>query len=202
MGRILTTLVVAALAVGTVPVSGRGVEAAAGRFDLAQGVIGGTVTGDVEQAFVGAAGAICFLPGTFDASADGLSPGDFQPVSHCGYDATVRIDGLAGMRAGDEAARSMAINWTDLGGRSYTLRFEADATSNSQDVRIICLGATASGCHSAFVDSAHDTLLSETGVPHDTGPRARLTVTIGADSADVRDLGLFDVPFTLTIESV
>jgi len=202
MDRFLAALVLVILASGPASVQGHGVESAAGRFDLAQGVIGGTVAGEVGQAFVAAGSVICFLPGTFDTSVEGLSPGDLQPTSNCGYDATVRIDGLAGMKAGDAGARSMVVNWTDLAGRSYTLRFEADAADSAQDVRVICLGATSAGCHSAFVDSSPDTLVSWTGVSHDTGPRARLAVTIGPGPADASDLGVYDVPFTLTIESL
>jgi len=214
VGRVLAALVTMVLALAPVGLEGRRavdggrgrpgteVSSATGRFTLVRGVIGGSVTGLVDRAFVGTGAAICFLPGTFDVSVDGIAPGDLQPSSHCGYDALVRVEGLADIKAGDEAARPMLVSWTDLAGRSYTLRFEALEAAGADDVRVICLGAAVDGCHSAVVDSSPFTLLSQDGVAHGTGSRAHLSVSVGPDEADSRDLGVYDVPFTLTIDGL
>ncbi|HSG00663.1 MAG TPA: hypothetical protein VLA20_06010 [Vicinamibacterales bacterium] len=177
-------------------------EAASGRFSLARGVIAGSLAGMIDLAFAGTSSAICFLPGTFDVTVDGFSPGDLQPSSNCGYDASVRIDGFRDVRAAEDGARPMVVTWTDLAGRLYTLRFDGLARPGSRHVRVICLGASEAGCHTAVVDSTYRMLMADDGSMRDTGALAHLSVWTGADPADTHDLGIYDVPFTLTIEQL
>jgi hypothetical protein len=172
-------------------------ESASGRFSLARGVVAGSVVGMVDLAFAGTSSAICFLPGTFDVTIDGVPSGDLQPSSNCGYDASVRIDGLGDVRGAEEGARPMVVTWTDLAGRIYTLRFDGFLRPGSRHVRVICLGASEAGCHTAVVDSPYRMLMAEDGSMRDTGSLAHLSVSAGADT---HDLGIYDVPFTLTIE--
>ncbi len=212
MGRRLAALATFCLILGPAWLEGRGGDApfghgpdgppaaAAGTFSLARGVIGGAINGAVDGAFLGSGNALCFLPGTFEMAVDGTPPGEFRPSSHCGYDATVRIDAFADVAAGDQAARSMAITWTDLAGRTYTLRFDAGEYRDGHDVRVLCLGATEAECHSAVVDTLHAALASDDGLTHDTGSRARLILSAGPDVSEPVDLGVYDVPFTLTID--
>jgi hypothetical protein len=212
MGRILGAIVACWLAIGVAGLEGRRAHPdsngtpgrvdrpAVATFSLADGVIAGSAAGGVDGSFAGTGRAVCFLPGTFDVSVDGASHADLQPSSHCGYDVSLRIDGFAEVRPGEEAARPMTIRWTDLAGRAYNLRFEAAEHEGTHDVRVVCLGADDAGCRSAVVDSWDMTLISPDGVSHDTGPRARLSVASGSEPADVQDLGVYDVPFTLTID--
>ncbi len=210
MGRILVALVTSSLALGPVGLEGRGAHPggrpatapglAIATFSLARGVIAGAAVGHVDRSFLGTGSAVCFLPGTFDLSMDGTAAGGLQPSSNCGYDATVRIEAFAEVRAGEEAARPMTINWTDLAGRTYILRFSAAEHGEADDVRVVCLGATEAGCYSAVVDSSDAALVSEDGGAHDTGPRAQLSVVLGPGPSELRDLGVYDVPFTLTID--
>ena len=215
MGRILAALVTCLLALGPVGVEGRGSRPNPGprpggapgvgegltmaTFSLARGVIGGSVAGLIDRSYVGTGHAICFLPGTFDATVDGVEGGEWQPSSHCGHDASVRIAAFSEAEAGDEVARPMTIRWTDLAGRGFTLQFDGRTPGDTNQVRVICLDGDGSGCRSAIVDSASRTLFGADGQPFETGARARLTVTVERGAAGGRDLGIYEVPFSLTI---
>lgn len=213
MGRILIALVTCLLAFGPVGVEGRGRRDPANRssggaglalatFSLARGVIGGSVDGHIDQSFVGTGDAICFLPGTFDANVDGVEAGELQPSSHCGHDATVRITAFSGAAAGDEVARPMTIRWTDLAGRVYTLQFDGQTLGDANQARVICLDGDGAGCQSAMVDSASRTLYGADGRTFETGARARLTVTTERGTLEDRDLGIYEVPFSLMITGI
>jgi len=88
MGRMLIALFASVLAWGPAGLEasrgraytdgGHGVffESASGRFSLARGVVAGSVVGMVDLAFAGTSSAICFLPGTFDVTIDGVPSGD------------------------------------------------------------------------------------------------------------------------------
>ena len=171
---------------------------ATGTFSLARGVIGGLVTGRVDRSFVATGNAICFLPGTFDVTVDGAETGDFQPSSHCGRDATVRIHAFGDIATGDEVAREMSIRWTDLAGREFVLQFDGRAGDTSH-ARVICLDGDVAGCRAATVDSVPRSLAATEGRLSRTGARARLTLVADRDLVVGRALGVYDVPFALAI---
>jgi hypothetical protein len=207
MDRVLTVLALSALALGptrseegtaggALAASGTGWSATTGSFSLAQGAIGGSVSGQIDRAFVASGSAICFLPGTFQTPPHPFDA-ELLPSSNCGFDVSLRIEAFSEIRVGGEAARPMVVRWTDLVGRVYTLTFDGGGQHDADDARVVCLGGGAGGCQSAVVDSARAALLSVDGLARDTGPRARLTV---ADGPAIRDLGIYEVPFRLTIK--
>ena len=163
-------------------------------------VSGGPYAGVIAGRFdASAAGSICFAAATFDVP---VTPGDpsAPPPSGCGTEVGIGVHPFNGLDVDEAGARQSTIRWKDdENGYEYMLIF-GDAYANPPNyAHLTCLAVAAGSCISVDVDSTEGSFLSQSGVWRDTGPLARLTVRVANGARGVKTVGIYSVPFRITI---
>ena len=120
--------------------------------------------------------------------------------SGCGTEVGLGVHPFNGLDVDEQGARQSTIRWKDdENGYEYMLIF-GDAYANPPNyAHLTCLAVAAGSCMSVDVDSAEGTFLSQSGVWRDTGPLARLTVRVANGARGVKTVGIYSVPFRITI---